>query len=75
MLGEPVKIRVRTGSSENLGIPRSDHTPALTLKRSGHNRRTTVPCAGIHSLVHEVDEIIREANRDLLAHTKTVANW
>jgi hypothetical protein len=34
-----------------------------------------VPCAGIHPLIHEVDKLIRQANRDLLAHTKMVADW
>lgn len=75
MLGESVKIRVRTGASEDLGVPRSNHAPTLTLESATHNRGTTVPDACIHSLIHEIDEIIREANRDLLTHTKTVADW
>jgi hypothetical protein len=58
VLGKPGKIRVRTGTSEDLGIPRGNHAPALTLESASHNRRTTVPCASIHSLIHEINELI-----------------
>lgn len=75
MLGQPGKILVRTAASKDLGIPRGNHAPAFTLERSRHNCRTTMPCSSIHPLVHEVHEIVREANGDLLAHTKTVADW
>ena len=59
MLGKSGKIRVRTGTNEDLGIPRSNHAPPLTLESASHNRRTTVPCTSIHSLIHEIDELIR----------------
>ena len=59
MLGKAGKIIVRTGTSEDLGIPHSDHAPSLTLESASHNGRTTAPCASIHSLIHEIDELIR----------------
>lgn len=75
MFGKPGKIWVRTCASKDLGIPRSNHAPALTLECASHNRCTTVACTSVHSLVHKIDKIIGETNRDLLAHTKTVADW
>ena len=59
MLCESVKLLVRTGASENLSIPRGNHAPALTFESAGHDRGPTVPCAGVHSLVHKFDELIR----------------
>ncbi len=59
MLGEPSKIWVRTCASKDLGIPRSNHTPPLTLESASHNGRTTVSCASVDPLIHEVDKLIR----------------
>ncbi len=72
VVGERSEVRVRTLLREHLRVPRSDHTTTLTLERSSDDGRTAAPGAAVDELVDELHELVRESNRDLLAHTKMV---
>ena len=75
MLSETSKLRIRAPTREDLSIARGNRTPALTLEGTSDNRRPAVLTTGPHDLVHERNQLIREANGNLLAHTKMVPNW
>lgn len=68
MLGETGEHGIRTAPRQNLGIARGDHATALALQRPGDDRRTAAPGSAADELVDELDELIREPDRDLLAH-------
>jgi hypothetical protein len=73
VLGQPGKLRVRTGAGQDLGVARSDRAPALAFERQGDDRRPAASGAGADDLVDEVDQLIWESNGDLLAHPIMVA--
>jgi hypothetical protein len=74
MLRQPGKLRVWSATREDLGIFFSDGTSALAFERSRDNRCAAPRVARGDSLVHKLNELIRQANSDLLAHPNMVAN-
>lgn len=74
MLGQPGKLRVWSGMREDLGIFFSDGTSALTFERSRDHRCAAPRVASGDSLIHELNELIRQPNGDLLAHPNMVAD-
>ena len=73
VLGEPCELWVRTGAGKDPGIAFCEGTPTLALERPGDDGGPAALGAGVDDLVDEVDKVIREAHRDLLAHPKMVA--
>ena len=73
VLGEPFELWVRTGAGENPGIAFCELTTTLALKCPGHDSRPAALGAGVDDLVNEVNKIIWESHRDLLAHPGMVA--
>jgi hypothetical protein len=74
MLGQPRKLRIRTCASQDLGIARRDRAASFALKRSGEDPSSAASHARVDEAVYELDEIVWEANCDLLAHTIMVPN-
>lgn len=60
---------------ENLCIPRRDFPAPLTLQRTSHYRSATGRPSVRDESVDEVNEVVRQADGDLLAHPRTVPNW
>ncbi len=75
MLGQPREVWVRAGAGEDPGIAFREVTPALALKRPGHDSGPAALRAGVDDFVDEVDKLLRKPNGDLLAHPITVAKW
>lgn len=75
MLSEPCELWVRTGAGKDPGIAFGEGAPALALERPRHDSRPAALAAGVDDLVNEVNKVIREPHRDLLAHPKMVAEW
>lgn len=75
MLGKAGKLGILTRSSEDLGVACGDRTATLALERTGHYRSPTGLGTGDHELVDELDQLVREADGDLLAHPMMVPNW
>jgi hypothetical protein len=75
MLGQPRKLGIRAGASQDLSVARSNHAPALALERQGDDGRPAAPSAGVDDFIHEVHKLLRKSHGDLLTHTITVANW
>jgi len=75
MLGEAGKLGILARSSKDLGVACSARAAALALERTGDDCRPAGLGTGADELVHEVDELIRETNRDLLAHPIMVPVW
>lgn len=73
VLGEPCELWVRTGAGKDPGIAFCEATPTLALKRPSHYRGPAALRAGVDDPVDEVDKIIWESDRDLLAHPIMVA--
>lgn len=74
MLRQPAKLRVRSGARKDLGISFCDGASALTFKRSPDHGCTTARSAGGDDTIDELDELVRQANGDLLAHPNMVAD-
>jgi len=75
MLGKTGKLGIPTRSSKNFSIACSDRTPPLTLKRAGHDRRPTGLGASANEFVDELNQLVGETYRNLLAHTDMVPIW
>jgi hypothetical protein len=75
MLGKSGKLGILTGSGKDLGITGGDRPPTLALKRTGDDCCPAGLGSGAHELVDEVDELVWEANGDLLAHPIMVPDW
>jgi hypothetical protein len=75
MLGQSGKLRIRACASQDLSVAHSHRAPAFALKCSGDDSGATASHASINEVVYELDEIVRQANGDLLAHTIMVPNW
>ena len=75
MLRQSLKLWIRPGVSEDLGVPSRDDASTFTLESLRDNRRSAAPSAGAHDLVNKVDQFIRESDRDLPAHPRMVPNW
>lgn len=73
VLGEPCELRVRTGVGKDAGITLGESAPTLSLQCAGDDDRAAARDTGVDDLVNEIDEIVWKANRNLLAHPKTVA--
>ena len=72
MLCKAGKLGVRTGSRENLGIASRDRTATFALERPGYNRGSAALAARLHELIHELDQVVGKANRNLPGHPITV---
>jgi predicted RNase H-like HicB family nuclease len=72
VLRQPSKFRVRSGAREDLRISFSDGAPALAFQRSRDEGSTAARIARGNSPIDELDELVWEPNRDLLAHPVTV---
>lgn len=72
MLGKAGQLGILARSSKDLGVASSDRAATLALERTGDD----CCAAGLGTcpdhLVHEIDKLFREADRDLLAHTTMV---
>ncbi len=73
MLGEPCKLRVRTGAGKDPSVAFCEGTPTLALERPGYDSRPAPLGAGVNDLVNEVDKLLWKPNGDLLAHPIMVA--
>ncbi len=75
MPGEAREIGVRSGAGEDLCVACRHNAPPLAFQGPCHNGGPGSLLAYAGLLVHEVDQILRQAHRYLLAHTKMVAVW
>jgi hypothetical protein len=75
VLCKPRQLRVGTGAGKDSGIVFGESAPALALERTGDDYRPAAGGAGVDYLVDEVDKVVWQSNRDLLAHPKMVAKW
>ena len=75
MLGEAGKLGIRARSSQYLGVASSHCTTALALERTGDDCCPAALGTGADEFIHEVDQLVREANSDLLAHPMMVPVW
>jgi hypothetical protein len=73
VLGEPCELRVRAGAGEDPGIAFCKLTTTLALECPGHDSGPAALRAGVDEVVDEVNEVVWETHRDLLAHPKKVA--
>ena len=74
MVRQPRKLGVRPATGKDLGISFSDGASALAFKRSRDYRGTAPRVAGGDGRIHKLNELVRKANGDLLAHTNMVAD-
>ncbi len=70
MLSQAIHVLVTTGTRQDRGIAGRDGPPSLSFQGSSDNHGTTVGPAISHETVDEIDDVLGEANRDLLAHPK-----
>lgn len=75
MLGETGQLVIGTRRSQYLGVARSDHSSPLPFEGSRYDRGATRLAPGADDLVDELDQVIGESYRDLLAHPNMVPNW
>jgi hypothetical protein len=75
MLGKAGKLGILTRSRKDLSIACRDCTATLALERTRYDRRPTRLGSGADEFVHEVDQLVRETHRDLLAHPMMVPSW
>ena len=75
MLGKAGKLGILARSSEDLGVACSDRAAALALERTRDYRCPAGLDTGTDQFVYELDELVREADSDLLAHTTMVPVW
>jgi hypothetical protein len=75
MLGKAGKLRVASGPSKDLGVACSDRAAALALESAGHYSCSAWLGPGTDQFVDERDELVGEANGDLLAHALMVPKW
>jgi hypothetical protein len=69
---ESFKLGIWSRGGEDLCVPCRNSSATLTLKRAGHDGGTASFLAATDDLIDERDQVIWQANRDLLAHTKMV---
>lgn len=74
MLGQSGKLGVRAGTGKDLGILFSDGAAALALERSCDKGGTAPRIARGDRPIHKLNELVWEADRDLLAHPNMVAD-
>jgi hypothetical protein len=74
VLRQPGKLRVRSGTRKDLGVPFSNGAAALTFKRSRDYRCTTPRLASGDGPIHELNELVWKPDGDLLAHPNMVAD-
>lgn len=72
MLGKTGKLRILTRARKDLGIACGDCTATLAFERAGHDRCAAGLSPGADELVDELDQLVCEADGDLLAHPKMV---
>lgn len=72
MLRQSLKLWIRPGVREDLGVPGSDDASPFPLKSLRHDRRSAAPGASPRDLVNEVDQLIGESDRNLPAHPRMV---
>jgi len=75
VLCETGQLGIGARRSQYLGVVRSDHSSPLPFEGSRDDRGATRLAAGADDLVDELDQVIGESHRDLLAHPNTVPNW
>lgn len=75
MLGQTGKLGILARSSEDLGVACSDRASALTLERTGNDRRPAGLGARADEFVDERDQLVGETYCDLLAHPIMVPIW
>lgn len=75
MAGQAVHVRIVTVDRQDCGVPGRDDTASFAFQSS----RNEIGAAGRLSvtdhLVKELDQVIRQPHRDLLAHPNTVPDW
>ena len=75
MLGQSGELWIWTGAGDDLGIARRHHAPSLPLERLGDYCSPAAPATGADDFVNEVNDVVGEPDRDLLAHPIMVAKW
>ena len=73
MLGKTREVGVRRRRDENRGVSRGDGASPFAFESAGNHRSPTASHSRANLLIHEVDELLRKAHRDLLAHPIMVA--
>lgn len=72
MLSQPHELWIWTGAGKDLSIAHRHDAPTFALTRLSDDRRATASGAGIHD---RIDDLVREADSDLLAHPIMGADW
>jgi L-threonylcarbamoyladenylate synthase len=75
VLGESGELGILGGAGEDLGVARGCRTAAFALERARDDGGAARLGAGADDIVDEVDQLLGEPDRDLLAHPIMVAFW
>src|ERR1700749_921949 len=75
MLGQSGKLWIRPRAGQDLGIASGDGPAAFALERSRDDAGSASSRTGLDEVIDELDEIVWQANGDLLTHTIMVPNW
>lgn len=75
MLGQPRKLWIWAGASQDLGIACGEGAAAFAFECHSDDCRPAAPGTGVDDLVNEINQVVRKSDGDLSTHTITVAAW
>src|ERR1700749_5014098 len=75
MLGQSGKLWIRPRAGQDLGIASGDGPAAFALERSRDDAGSASSRTGLDEVIDELDEIVWQANGDLLTQTIMVTKW
>lgn len=75
MLGKAGKLGILPRSSEDLGVACRDRAASLALECTRYDCCSAGLGTRTDESVHELDELVREANGDLFTHPTMVPVW
>src|SRR5689334_5142730 len=73
--GQAVEVVVPAVLAQDGEVACGQFAAALAFHRPGDHGRPARCLVGGHEFVHEVDQLVRQPNGDLFAHTKTIPLW
>ncbi len=73
MLGKTREVGVRRTCAKNRGVARGDGASPVAFESTGNHRSPAASRSRANLLIDKVDELLRKAHRDLLAHPIMVA--
>ena len=75
MLGQPGKLWIWTRADQDLDVAFGEVSSVFSLERLGNHCRPTAFYPRADNPIDKVDKLVRQSNRNLLAHPTMVASW